>query len=412
MPHLLVTCTHLFNPVREKKKKKTVDEGHLLFFHDVAVFEIDDTKCEKLMICRYKNVIQFQVWKWGDSRTHAYRSTKTKLLQIVDRLIDERSSMLIQYSIKVKCKFTEYDCLDGMVDFKIIQPHGEYYCDEHENSHSSDEVHFDWCGESDEEECTRDQINAARMAIMIVDILGDVLYDRLVLDTPLPVKQRSDCDITWLYSKLRNQNQHIPSRGLWGGEWNDIKKNAEKIGDDIERIRLTRNGMQHLSTFVLDDNEYYEKLKIIQKVIRRMENHNKKGTAYTDRVKEVAKRKLNRVDWETYKDSIEIELPRLKLKPSFNVKIGEGCTLDCEVVVSLPKGASIYWVRMKSDQETRIVIDEMKYKGSEVGYPSLNILNSSTDDEGYYSCRIEYPVNCAESGEGELTWLKTFLHVH
>lgn len=144
------------------------------------------------------------------------------------------------------------------------------------------------------------------MAIMIVDILGDVLYDRLVLDTSLPVKQRSDCDITWLYSKLRNQNQHIPSRGHWGGEWKDIQKNAEKIGDDIERIRLTRNGMQHLSTFVLDDNEYYEKLKIIQKVIRRMENHNKKGTAYTDRVKEVAKRKLNRVDWETYKDSIEI----------------------------------------------------------------------------------------------------------
>lgn len=150
MPHLLVTCTHLFNPVREKKKKKTVDEGHLLFYHDVAVFEIDDTKCEKLMICKYKNVIQFQVWKWGDSRTHAYRSTKAKLLQIVDRLIDERSSMHIQYNIKVKCKFTEYDCLDGMVDFKIIQPHGEYYCDEHENSHSSDEVHFDWCGESDE----------------------------------------------------------------------------------------------------------------------------------------------------------------------------------------------------------------------------------------------------------------------
>ncbi|XP_052081887.1 uncharacterized protein LOC127719694 isoform X2 [Mytilus californianus] len=412
MAHLLFTCTHLFNPVREKKKKKTGDERHLLFYQNVAVFEIDDTKCEKLMICRYRNVIQFQVWKWGDGRTRAHRSIKTKLLQIVDRLIEERSSMHIQYSIKVKCQFTEYDCLDGMVEFKIIQPNGKYYCDEHENSHSSDEVHVDWCGESDEEECTNDQINAARMAIIILDILGDVLYDLLVLDKPSPVKKRSECDITWLYSQLRNQNQHTPSRGLWGGELKDIQNSAEKIGDDIERVRLTRNGMQHLSSFVLDDKEYFEKLKMIQKVVRRMEKHNKKLTAYTDRVKEVAKRKLNRVDWETYKDSIEIELPRLTLKPSFDVKIGDGCTLDCEVIVALPKGASIYWVRMMSDHETRVIVDAMKYKGSEVGYPSLIILNSSKDDEGYYSCRIEYPVNCAESGDEELTWPKTFLHVH
>ena len=73
------------------------------------------------------------------------------------------------------------------------------------------------------------------------------------------------------------------------------------------------------------------------------------------------------------------------------------------------------WVKEKDGQETVVKVDEntrMKYQGSSLNYPSLNILAATKDDQGHYSCQIQYPPNSAESADDNITWPKTFLHVH
>ncbi|CAG2240127.1 TTN [Mytilus edulis] len=201
----------------------------------------------------------------------------------------------------------------------------------------------------------------------------------------------------------------------WGGRWSDIKNCDILIGDDIERIRLSRNDMAHSKKFSLDDNKYYDLCGILERVLHRLEVHNGKGKLYTDQMKDVKKKETKLQDWQTYQKKITYEFPRLKMKPSFEVKVGGGCTLECETVVPLPDGSKVYWVKEKNSKEVELRVDETtsnKYKGSQVDYPSLNIFCATKEDEGHYSCRIRYPEESAESMDENITWPKTCLHVN
>ena len=85
------------------------------------------------------------------------------------------------------------------------------------------------------------------MGMIVLNILADVLYDLLKQDKP-NLGPRSDCDITYLYKELRKLNKHVPSH-WWGETWQNIQVTDKAIGDDIERIRLLRNDLQHSKTF-------------------------------------------------------------------------------------------------------------------------------------------------------------------
>ncbi|CAG2223277.1 unnamed protein product [Mytilus edulis] len=170
---------------------------------------------------------------------------------------------------------------------------------------------------------SREQINATRMAIIILEILTSALYDLFISDCGgFYVKPRDECDITYLYAQLRRNNKHIPGHG-WGCKWSDIQNSHILIGDDIERIR----------------------------VLHRLETYNGKGKLYTDQMKNVKKKETKLQDWQTYQKKITYEFPRLKLKPSFEVKVGGGCTLECETVVPLPDGSKVYWVKEKTPKK-------------------------------------------------------------
>ncbi|VDI45415.1 Hypothetical predicted protein [Mytilus galloprovincialis] len=136
---------------------------------------------------------------------------------------------------------------------------------------------------------TKEEINFTKMGMIALNILADALYDLLKQDKP-HLRSRFDCDITYLYSEHRKLNKHIPSNsshrrcppGPWGGNWLDIQNTDIAIGDDIERIRLTRNELQHSQLFKLDETRFKELCKIVSDLLKRFDHHNKPTRLYAD----------------------------------------------------------------------------------------------------------------------------------
>ncbi|XP_076115884.1 uncharacterized protein LOC143083515 [Mytilus galloprovincialis] len=139
---------------------------------------------------------------------------------------------------------------------------------------------------------TKEEINFTKMGMIVLNILADVLYDLLKQDKP-NLRPRSDVDITYLYSEHRKLNKHIPSN-LWGGTWQTIQNTDIAIGDDIERIRLTRNELQHSRIFELEDKRFGELCYIISDLLKRFDGHNKPTMLYADRVNEILTKTLSK----------------------------------------------------------------------------------------------------------------------
>lgn len=102
-----------------------------------------------------------------------------------------------------------------------------------------------------------------------------------------------DCDVSYLYAEIRAIGLHLPTKGTYGGKFKDIKDNHKKIGDDIERVRLIRNDIQHLSSFSMSQDRFMEIRRMCQTVAKRMECHNKKGTSYTEGIKAVLQKDIS-----------------------------------------------------------------------------------------------------------------------
>lgn len=194
----------------------------------------------------------------------------------------------IVFEEKWKCCYTKYDFFGGFQDFGTIRKGEPYYCEEHKTTH---EYKNEWFTTPDLSEFTQQQINFARMCMVVLDLLTDVLYDRLKLDK-LNVPQRDTCDTTLLYSEHRKLKKHVPTKN-WGGQWNDIDPHNTNIGDDIERIRLIRNEMQHAKSFWLEEKRYCELCDIIMELLTRFDHHNTPaGESYVDRFTEIRKSEL------------------------------------------------------------------------------------------------------------------------
>ncbi|XP_071142557.1 uncharacterized protein [Mytilus edulis] len=132
------------------------------------------------------------------------------------------------------------------------------------------------------------------MGMIVLNILAGVLYDLLRPDKPhLPI--RSECNITYLYRNIRALNKNIPSN-RWGGEWQDIQNTDISIGDDIERIRLTRNELQHSKTVNLLDTRFNELINVIVDLLKRFDKHNKTSRLYTDQLNDILAKTVSMED--------------------------------------------------------------------------------------------------------------------
>ncbi|VDI78337.1 Hypothetical predicted protein [Mytilus galloprovincialis] len=141
-------------------------------------------------------------------------------------------------------------------------------------------VHEEAPGTASSAGFTNQEINFTKMGMIALNILTDVLYDLLKPYKP-HLRPRSDCDITYLYSELGKLNKHIPTNG-WGGVWNALKVTDIATGDDIERIRLTRNDLQHSGEFELGDTRFNELCNILGDLLKRFDQRNKPTRLYTD----------------------------------------------------------------------------------------------------------------------------------
>ncbi|CAC5424366.1 unnamed protein product [Mytilus coruscus] len=139
---------------------------------------------------------------------------------------------------------------------------------------------------------TKEQINASRMSIITLTVLTDALMIDLLWILLLSDREQN---VIFLICML-NSDDKIDTclqKGSWGGTLKDIQETDKKIGDDIERIRLIRNEIQHLSAFAIDNSRFRELCRLVRNVAKRMELNNNKSTDYTNGVKDILQQEIS-----------------------------------------------------------------------------------------------------------------------
>ncbi|CAC5382463.1 unnamed protein product [Mytilus coruscus] len=375
-PHLM---NHLIASLcREYEVSKfadTIQEKKLIaLFRDTAVFDLQKTRLQKLLVTTCPNLIQIQVLEF---KTNAVikRGSYSHIADFVEgeiiKIISTRFKMTnVTFEKKWECGCVMPEFVTGSIDF-IEEQNTEYFCETCTASHKftdewskkqrqkrgskrlqmdesespkkkanskktqsqlsqnfgesncdtadskptviSAKLHFPpgalnalsklsegQTRKTSSRVFTKKEFRFAKMGMIVLNILADVLFDLLKQDKG-NVKPRSECDITYLYSEHRKLNKHIPSYssgrgcppGTWGGTWGDIKNTDISTGDDIERIRLTRNELQHYKTFKLEHKRYNDLCNIILELLERFDKRNNPTKLYTEQLNDILARTLS-----------------------------------------------------------------------------------------------------------------------
>ncbi|XP_063408102.1 uncharacterized protein LOC134691488 [Mytilus trossulus] len=356
-PHLM---NHLIASLCRKYKIAEVvtkdQKKQIALFRSSAVFELEKTtKLAKLHIMKCPNWIQIQVWQFGKERERG-------MYKYIDDFVTEEMVMIISTRFKMsnvnfwkkwECDLTKPESVTGSNDFSEEQIQ-EYYCEKCTSTHifidkwqdlnsrrpclpisceikpglnqkkdstshaqttsskvfvrinasnrDISKIHDASTASASLTGFTKEEINFSKMGMIALNILADVLYDLLKPDKPY-LRPRCDCDITYLYSEHRNLNKHIPSNS-WGGQWQRIQTTDIAIGDDIERIRLTRNELQHSRIFHLDDKRFNELRNILSDLLKRFDQHIKPIMLYTDHLNEILAKTISAEEVKSIKNQI------------------------------------------------------------------------------------------------------------
>ncbi|XP_076070693.1 uncharacterized protein LOC143042306 [Mytilus galloprovincialis] len=281
----------------------TGDNGPVIY-SNFALFYLKEAEEEMLLIAAHKNIIQMQVWKRGHIK-RSYSSLRQKLNECIQRFC-RFFQMKLCYKTKLKCSASALADCAGMEDIDKFKEETQYFCKMHSVFRCTNEMSSDWIETTLKQTLTKEQINASRMSMIMRGVLTDALYDRLAVDYT-PLRSRTECDIPYVYAELRRQNRHMPTKGSWGGSLTDIKDTHKKIGDDIERIRLVRSEILHLSPFAIDNSRYTDLCRLVRDVAKRMELNNNKNTDYTNDVKDILQRGVSHKQFEEQEIGIKHE---------------------------------------------------------------------------------------------------------
>ncbi|CAG2252930.1 unnamed protein product [Mytilus edulis] len=303
-------------------------ERQIALFKSTAVFELQDetTKLRKLLVMTCPNVIQIQVWEFGeDIKSGLYKYIADFVTEELNTIMHTRFKMSnVKFEKKWECGLTEPKCVTGS---NIFMEEPTYQCDTCQIKHMfidewSDQqnkapwvrVHVkagkrdhsnvseDQSSERSLREFTAEQINFTKMGIIVLNILADASYDLLKQDIP-NLRPRSDCDITYLYNEHRRLNKHIPTNG-WGVIRQVDQVTDIAVGDDIERIRLTRNELQHSRAAELGDTRFNELCNILTDLLQRFDQLNKPTRLYTDHLHEILAKTISAEDVQSIENEI------------------------------------------------------------------------------------------------------------
>ncbi|XP_076116612.1 uncharacterized protein LOC143084091 [Mytilus galloprovincialis] len=363
MNHLIASLCRKYNVAEVVTKEQKIQ---ITLFRSSAVFELQKTtKLRKLLIMKGPNIIQIQIWQFGKQVTverGLFKYIADFVTEEISKLISTRFKMSnVRFELKWECGQTKPECVTGSFDLSEDQEN-IYYCKtcttihtftgewldlQHKTSDSSENVprsnlqiesssqtqttvqstkvrvrvqagervfsnvNERATGTAISAEFTEEEFNFTKMGMIALNIFADVLYDLLKPDKP-HLRPRCDCDITYLYSEHRKLNKHVPSNsnhprchpGPWGGCWQDFKNTDIAIGDDIERIRLTRNELQHSQLFKLDDMRFNELSNISSDLLKRFDRHNTPTKLYTDRLKEILAKSISKEEVKSIENEI------------------------------------------------------------------------------------------------------------
>ncbi|XP_076102965.1 uncharacterized protein LOC143072066 [Mytilus galloprovincialis] len=343
-------------------------ERVIALFKGTAVFELEKTrKLRKLLVTTCPNIIQMQILEFGRRAIITggmYKHIADFVTEEINKIISTRFRMTnVNYEKKWECGIKKPEFVTGSFAFTEEQ-NPEYYCetciethmfigewsdiqsntlclsqssdDAPKSNHQAENKVFltkmrcsfqgsmetlsKLSGESVSTGSmtgfTKEEINFAKMGMIVLNILADVLYDLLKKDTQ-NLRPRLDCDITFLYSEIRKLNKHIPTNS-WGGQWQIIQKTDIAIGDDVERVRLTRNELQHSRNFTLNDTRFNELKNIILDLVNRFNLHNKPTKLYSDHLNEILSTSVSADDVKILQNQIKNEV---KTEMAFEVEI-------------------------------------------------------------------------------------------
>ncbi|VDH96846.1 Hypothetical predicted protein [Mytilus galloprovincialis] len=285
--HLVVNLLRRYNLSNESSSSSF----RKALYRGACVFDIDITGCEKVFLCKYQNTIQVQIWRWTAVLTGSGQRTRIDIeddLTCIQRKY--KLDSLKTYKLKVKCQFTESTSLEGMVDIgPLVNTETNFYCNVHGCTHSTENIRRTWAfsqGEENISKLTDENMNFLRIQKISTELMCDILYELLLHDNYVGLKPRNKSDITDLYSKIRGQNVRVPSNG-WGGQRLPNESIQTNTGDDVERIRLTRNRLQHSSQFQMSDSEYNERIQQLTRLTERFEVLLKPRESYITRLNKV-----------------------------------------------------------------------------------------------------------------------------
>ncbi|XP_052081768.1 uncharacterized protein LOC127719588 [Mytilus californianus] len=307
--HLVVYLLRTYNLSNESpsSSKKALYRG-------ACVFDIDFTGREKLFLCKYQNTIQVQIWRWNSAITGSGQRIRIDIedeLNCIQRKY--RLDSLKNYTLKVKCQFSESTSLEGMAELgPLVNTETNFYCNVHGCTHSTENIRRTWAfnrGAEEISKLTDENMNFLRIQKISTELMCDILYELLLHDNYLGLKPRNESDVTDLYSKIRGHKLRVPSNG-WGGKLWPNESIHTKPGDDIERIRLTRNRLQHSSQFQMTDSEYNERIQQLTRLTERFEFLLNPRESYIARLNKIRTTELRDNDLAMCINVLMKEVPR------------------------------------------------------------------------------------------------------
>ena len=117
-------------------------DGNCSLYRGIGMFEMDATRCKKLVICASKNLIALQIWIYKnqfDKEFHGHRETLTDM---VDEL-SKRYKICCKYKVKMICSKSDYQEAKDSFEYKP-QDHTIYLCNKHQDTHKHSDVYKYW----------------------------------------------------------------------------------------------------------------------------------------------------------------------------------------------------------------------------------------------------------------------------
>lgn len=131
--------------IKKYKPSKVNNEiGSLALFRGICVFDTDDSGCEKLLVTMSTNTIALQLLSFATRKTE-FGSMCVNLLSGISRhteVIKKRYRLEICYELHFKCSTGDF--YNDTKSFTDLKKYKEYKCNQHDETHESEEVYLPW----------------------------------------------------------------------------------------------------------------------------------------------------------------------------------------------------------------------------------------------------------------------------